>query len=117
VAHAQLFLFSIDVINDANWLRNSVFTFRHEFDDSSICLWISHDSMVLKERILVHKTELISSSDKVSNTKLCVWMENPKLVLIEAWELDSSWDKHAVSSGGDLLKRSLDTIKNCFQDT
>jgi hypothetical protein len=73
--------------------------------------------MVLEQRILVHITELISSSDKVTNLKFCVGVEIPKLVLVEAWELDTSWDKHTVSSGSNLLKRSLDTIENSFQDT
>lgn len=73
--------------------------------------------MVLEERIFVNITELISSSDKVSNSKCLRRMEIPKFILVEAWKLDSSWDKHAVSSLSNLLKRSLDTIENCFQDT
>jgi len=117
MTHAQLLLFSIDGLDNTNWLRDGVLTLAIKFNDSSVCLWISHDSMVLEERILVHITELISSGDKVSNSKSLRGVEIPKLVLVEAWELDTSWDKHAVSSLSNLLKRSLDTIENCFQDT
>jgi hypothetical protein len=117
MTHANLFLFSIDVLDNANWLRNSILSLAIKFNDSTVCLWVSHDSMVLEQRILVHITELISSCDEVTNHKIFLWMEIPKFVLVEARKLDSSWDKHAVSSGSNLLKRSLDTIENCFQDT
>jgi hypothetical protein len=73
--------------------------------------------MVLEKRILENITELISSGDKISNLKIFIWVETPKLVLVETWELNTSWDEDTVSSGSDLLKGSLDTIENCFQDT
>jgi hypothetical protein len=73
--------------------------------------------MHLEKGVLVDITELISSGDKVSDSEIFIWEEFPKLVLIETWELNTSWDKHAISSGSNLLKGSLDTIENCFQDT
>lgn len=73
--------------------------------------------MVLKERILVHITQLVSTSDQVADLEVLVGMEVPKLVLVQTWELDSSWNKHAVSLSSDLLKWSLNSIKNCLQDS
>ena len=117
VRHAQFLLFSIDGLNDANWLGHGVLALWHEFNNLSIGLWISHNSMHLEKGVLVDITQLVSTCNQVSNFKIIVWVEVPELVLIQAWEFDTSWDKHAVSSFGNLLKWSLDTIENCLQNS
>jgi len=115
--HAQLLLFSIDGLIKANWLRHGVLSIWVHFNNSSVSLWISHDRMVLEKGVLVNITQFISTSDQVSNLKIGVWMEIPKLILVQTWELNSSWDEHTVSLSSNLLKRSLDTIENCLQNS
>jgi hypothetical protein len=117
MTHAQLLLFSIDGLNDANWLGDGVLSLWEYLDDSSIGLWINHDPMILEKRIFVHITQLVSTCDQVADSKGGAWVEVPELVLVEARELDTSWDKHTVCSSCNFLKWSLDTVKNSLQDT
>lgn len=74
--------------------------------------------MFLKESVLIHNTNDITSSDERTLFKASDWFEVPFFVLIEAWKLNTSWDEDAlISSNGNLFKWSLDTIENCFQNT
>ena len=117
VAHADVGLLSVDVFDDANWLSDSVLSRWHDFDNSTISFWVSHNMMVLEKGIFSNVSNDITSTDKVSNIKALVWVEIPEFVLIEARQFDSSWDENVIGKFSNRFKRSLNTIENCFQDT
>jgi len=116
VAHLDLSLLSVDVFDDADWLTDIVLSSWHNLNNSSISFWVSHDMMVLEKSIFSNMTNDITTGDQFSNLK-SIWVEIPHFVLIKARQFDSSWDENVLSKSCNRLKRSLNTVENCFQDT
>ena len=74
--------------------------------------------MLLEERILIDVSDNITTREQISLFHSLHRGEVPKFVLIEAWQLNTSWDEHIlVRQVGDLGQRSLNSIENCLQDS
>jgi hypothetical protein len=116
VAHLDLGLLSVDVFDDADWLADGVLSSWHNLYNSSIGFWVSHNMMVLEKSIFSNMTNNITTGNHLSNCE-SFWAEIPVFVLIEARQLDSSWDENVFSDVCDRFKRSLNTVENSFQDT
>jgi hypothetical protein len=118
MAHRDLSLFTKGILNNANRLSHSVLALRENFNDSSVNLRTGHDRMLLEERILINVSDNITTREQISLFHSLHRGEVPKFVLIEAWQLNTSWDEHIlVRQVGDLGQRSLNSIENCLQDS
>jgi hypothetical protein len=118
MAHRDLSLFSISILDNANWLSDSVLALWVNLNNSSANLRTGHDTMLLEKRILPDVSDNITTTEQISLFHSLDWGEIPKFVLIETWQLNTSRDEHIlVRQIGDLSQRSLNSIENCLQDT
>lgn len=117
MAHSDVNLLSIDIFNDTDRLADCILSLWHNLNNSTIKFWTSHNMMVLEKSVLVHVSNNITTRDQVSNREIFVWVEIPSFVLIEAWQLNTSWDENVLGKVGNGFKRSLNTVENCFEDT
>jgi glycerol-3-phosphate cytidylyltransferase-like family protein len=73
--------------------------------------------MVLEKCILTYVSENITSSDEVTDFEFMVWLEVPVLFLVEAWKIDTSWDENGSGKLSNFCEWSLNSVKNCLQNT
>lgn len=73
--------------------------------------------MLLEERVFVDETEVITAGNRGALSKILIWVELPEFVLVQAWQLDTSWDEHTLGGLGDIHQWSLNTVENCLQNT
>lgn len=73
--------------------------------------------MLLEKGVLVDQTNKIATGDRSTLFQFLNWLEVPHLVLVQAWQLDTSWDEYTLSGFGDIYQWSLNSVKNCLQNT
>ena len=116
MTHVELLLLAL-IFNYNHWLVHTVASLWHDFLDASINLGWNHDSVLSKEIVFEDVTKYITSCHEIANSDFVVRGPVPALVLVEAWNIDSTGDEHTLGKSGDSLEGSLNTIKNRVQDT
>lgn len=73
--------------------------------------------MILEKRVLVHITKDITAGNHGALLEGLVWTERPELVLVEAWQLDTSGNENTLCPIGDVFQWSLNSVENSLQNT
>jgi len=117
VTHAQVNSLSVGCLDSDDWGGHTILTCWLNFNNSALNLRISHNMMLLEKGVLVDHTDEIATGDWSTLLQFLVWLEVPHLVLVQAWQLDTSWDEYTLSGFGDIYQWSLNSVKNCLQNT
>ena len=118
MAHCHLSLDTLGILNYAHWLRHGVLASWEHFHDSSVNARAGHDTMLGEQLVLENSTDDVTSCQQISLFKSLSWVVVPKFILVEAWQLDTSWNEHIlVCQFSNGFQWSLNTVKNCLQDT
>lgn len=116
VGHLKIDLLVVGGLEDGNSVGDSVATFGHDLNDTTIELGGS-DNLVLGEKIIFEtNTNLVTTADEVALLEL-EGRPVPLLVLVEGGDVDTTGHEDGARVLGDGLEGSLDTVENSFQDT
>ena len=117
MAHGKLDGLAIRGLNRADWLRYCVLSSWEDLDNLTLNFWVSHDLVILEKGVLIHITEDVTTGEHGALLKCLIGTESPELVLIEAWQFDTSWDENTLSLIGDVFQWSLNSVENSLQNT
>lgn len=117
MAHANVDSLSIRSLNSANFVRHSVVACWLQFNNFTINLRIGHDLMGLEKGVLIDNTKDVTATNGSSGSEVLAWLEGPHLLLVQAWQLDTSWDENTLCDISDFFQWSLNSIENCLQNT
>ena len=72
--------------------------------------------MLGEKIILKHTTELVTSGDQATHGQ-SLWSESVLLVLVKAWQVNTTWDEDRLGHLGNSLKWTLDSVKDSLENT
>jgi len=104
-------------LNDSDRLAHSVFTLGHHLDKATGDFGGYHNSMLIEQIIFESSADNIATDDEVSNLKISVGVEKPKLILIKGGYVNTTRNEDRLGDGSDGLERALNTVENSLENS